>query len=176
MHIEPRGVTCVQNLRRDRFEMYDTEALAIRVADSAASMMRISGIGDVQDSLLMNLAIAGVMREAGYIHRGLRNSNSAIRSLIGTSESNRPVSMTYSEIADILCSDDVLDRAVVILRDLRQNRWRPYRNLPRNQQRNQFRENYIRRSPRHGVWTHKIQKLYQCLRNYLNYFQMQNIY
>ncbi len=131
--------------------MYDIDVLAIRVADNAASMMRFSGVGDVQESLLMNLVTAGAMREAGYIYRDLRNANSAIRSLIGTSESNRPVTMTYSEIAEILCSDDVLDRAVVILRDLRQNRWRPYRDLPRNQQRNQFRENYIRRSPRNGV-------------------------
>lgn len=87
--------------------MYDTEALAIRVAENAARMMRISGIGDVQESLLMNLAMAGAMREASYICRNLRNANSAIRSLVGTSESNRPVSMTYSEIAEILCSDDV---------------------------------------------------------------------
>ena len=131
--------------------MYDTEALAIRVAENTARMMRFSGIGDVQESLLMNLAITGAMREASYICRDLRNANHAIRYLVDTSESNRPASMTYSEIAEILCSDDVLDRAVVILRDLRQNRWRPYRDLPRNQQRNQFSENYIQRSPRNGV-------------------------
>ncbi len=131
--------------------MYDTEALAIRVANRAANMMRFNGIGDVQESLLMNLAIAGAMHEASYIHRDLRNANSAIRSLVGPSGSNRNTSLTFNEIADIMCSVDVLDRAVVILRDLRQNRWRPYRNLPRPQQRDLFRENYIQRGRGNGA-------------------------
>ena len=131
--------------------MYDTEALAIRAADSAASMMRFNQIGDVQEGVLMNLAVAGAMREASFIFRDLKKANSAIRSLVGSSEANRNVSLTFSQIADIICSDEVLDRVVVILRELRQNRWRPYRNLPRNRQESLFTENYIQRASRNVV-------------------------
>jgi len=126
--------------------MYDTEALATRVANRAASMMRMHRIFDVQEKVFTNLAITGAMREASYIFRDLDGARETIPLLIGETVSETCQNITFSEIVEILCSDNVLNRAIDILKQMHQNRWRPYRNLPRNQQRSLHRENYIQRS------------------------------
>ena len=107
-------------------------------------------IVDVEDKLFTNLAIVGAMREASYIFRDLNSANSAIQSLVGRSEPDRNVSLTFSEIAEIVCSDDVLNRAIDLLKEMSQNSWRPSRNSNRDQQRNLHRENYIQRSRNDG--------------------------
>ena len=133
--------------------MYDTEALAIRVANRAREMLRIYRIVDIEDNLITNLASAGAIREAGRIFRDINRSNDDVELLVGTSESEGNVSLTFNEIASILCGDDVLNRSIEILKVMSQNRWRSYQHILGDQSQNQFRENYIQRSTQRNTDT-----------------------
>ena len=124
--------------------MYDTEALAIRVAQRTASMLRVQRISDVDDKIFVHLAITGAIRETINIFHDVNSASETIPILLGETVPETYANLTFSEIAEIVCSDDVLNRAIDLLKQMMQNRWRLPDNFVRDEQRTRSRERAIR--------------------------------
>ena len=63
--------------------MYDTEALAVRVAQRTASMLRDHRISNVGDKIFVNLAITGATQEALTIFQDVKSANETLPILFG---------------------------------------------------------------------------------------------
>ena len=124
--------------------MYDTEALAVRVAQRTASMLRDHRISNVGDKIFVNLAITGATQEALTIFQDVKSANETLPILFGEAVPGTYVNLTFNEIAEIVCSDDVLNRAIDLLRQVMQNRWRLPNNIVGDERRTRSRERATR--------------------------------
>ena len=124
--------------------MYDTEALAVRVAQRTASMLRNHRISNVGDKIFVNLAITGAIHEALTIFQDVNSASETLPILFGEAVPGTYVNLTFNEIAEIVRSDDVLNRAIDLLRQMMQSRWRLPNNIVRDEQRTRSRERATR--------------------------------
>ena len=97
--------------------MENIEKLASHAAQPGKSMMNAGKISKVNDDVLPKLVTAGAVREALALFGDVSEGNEAIQLLFAESDSVKCIDLTFDDVARKVCSDDVLKRAVELLKD-----------------------------------------------------------
>ena len=99
--------------------MYNKENIAKQVADRAKRDLS-STLLDVGDEYLHNIAnFAAIGVTLNFLHK-VTNAKDVILLLYGATGNTDAFSLNFDNIAQVVCSDEVLNRAVDLLKEMRQ--------------------------------------------------------
>ena len=100
--------------------MYNLEGIAKLVAKRAERDLSRSILLQVEDEYLPNIAnFAAIQVTLNFLSR-VTNAKDVILQLYGASGNTDAFTLNFDHIAEIVCSDEVLNRAVDLLKEMRQ--------------------------------------------------------
>ena len=98
--------------------MYDINALAMRVANRTIGKSDPRLILGIPDESLLGLVKASAVDEIMITFNEVTNKNEALLQSFGMTNTQESIAITFNNIAEILLNDDVLNRAVELLKEM----------------------------------------------------------
>ena len=97
----------------------NTEKIADIVAQRVNSMLNAGKVSEIDDEILLKVVIAGSVRQALTMQDESKKYNDSAKLLSSDDDLEKCVNFSFNEIAQIVCSEEVLKLSVELVKKRR---------------------------------------------------------